>query len=156
MLEMWTKYFKGDLGIALSDNLGTEKFVRDFDKAMAKEFDGVRHDSGEPHAWGEAMIEMYKAHKIDPHTKTLLFSDSLDYIRACELQEYFSRHINVAFGIGTNITNNIPGHTALNMVYKLVSANGRPVCKLSNDMGKSMCEDEGFVKALKNAINGVY
>jgi len=71
--------YRGDLGIALSDVYGMDAFLRDFDMYFCKLFDGARHDSGDPILWGERLIEHYERNRVDPRTKTLVFSDSLDF-----------------------------------------------------------------------------
>jgi hypothetical protein len=82
---MWAKEYRGDLGIALSDVYGMNAFLRDFDLYFCKLFDGARHDSGDPFAWGERMLEHYRKNRVDPLTKTLIFSDSLTVPRTIEL-----------------------------------------------------------------------
>ena len=76
--NIWAEEYRGDLGIALSDVCGMDAFLRDFDLFFCKLFDGVRHDSGDPFDWGEKLIAHYQKMRIDPHTKTLVFSDSLN------------------------------------------------------------------------------
>ncbi len=152
MLQKWVDEYRGDLGIALSDTLGIDKFLKDFDPYFAKLYDGVRHDSGDPFEWGEKMIKHYEKFKIDPKTKTLVFSDGLTFEKAAELQRVFGSRAKVAFGIGTNLTNDIEGCEALQMVIKMVECNGRPVAKLSDSPGKLMCENQGFIEYLKSII----
>ena len=94
----------------------------------------------------------YAKHKIDPKTKTFLFSDGLDFQKATELYEVFKDKAQVAFGIGTNITNDT-GVTALNIVMKLTSGNGQPVAKCSDEPSKTMCKDEEYVSFLMRSIS---
>jgi len=150
--KTWINHYNGDLGIALSDNLGTEKFLKDFGKLEAKGFDGLRQDSGNPFEWGEKMIQMYKGFGIDPKTKTFCFSDGLSIDEAIKLNEAFKDRANVSFGIGTSLTNPF---CPTNIVMKMVSANGRPVAKLSNNPGKTMCESPEYVNYLNYAINNL-
>ena len=152
MLQKWVDEYRGDLGIALSDTLGIDKFLKDFDPYFAKLYDGVRHDSGDPFEWGEKMIKHYEKFKIDPKTKTLVFSDGLTFEKAAGLQKVFGPRAKVAFGIGTNLTNDIEGCEALQMVIKMVECNGRPVAKLSDSPGKLMCENQEFINYLKSII----
>jgi len=152
MLQQWVNEYRGDLGIALSDTLGTNKFLKDFDPYFAKLYDGIRHDSGSPFEWAEKMITHYQQCRIDPKTKTLVFSDGLTFPLAVELQKAFGDRIKVAFGIGTNLTNDFAGIDPLQIVIKMVEANGRPVAKLSDNPAKTMCEDEGFIKYLRSVI----
>ncbi|MCZ9891902.1 nicotinate phosphoribosyltransferase [Brachyspira hyodysenteriae] len=150
MLQSWVNEYRGDLGIALSDTLGTDKFLKDFDLYFAKLYDGIRHDSGDPFVWGHKVINHYKKLRVDPRTKTLLFSDSLNFDKAYNIYKEFKDETNVAFGIGTYITNDFePIAKPLNIVMKLQSVNGKPVAKISDDEGKTICEDDAFLNYLK-------
>lgn len=149
--EMWAKEYRGDLGIALSDVYGTEPFLRDFDMFFCKLFDGARHDSGDPESWGERMILHYAANKCDPRSKTLIFSDALTVPKVISLYRRFNHRIRVGFGIGTNLMNDL-GPTPLNIVVKMVRANGQPVAKISDTPGKGMCEDETYLAYLRQVF----
>lgn len=151
VMQKWSEEYRGDLGIALSDTLGFDKFLHDFDMYFAKLFDGCRHDSGDPIEWGEKLIAHYKNMRIDPMTKTAVFSDGLDVGRAIEIMEHFRGRIKVSFGIGTNLTNDM-GPKALQLVMKIIECNGQPVAKLSDTPGKAMCEDPDYEKELKRLI----
>lgn len=147
-LESWVREYRGRLGIALTDCYSMDAFIRDFsDPYFGKLYDGLRHDSGSPFTWGEKAIAMYRAMGIDPLTKTLVFSDSLTFPRMIEIYNYFKDRTRVSFGIGTDLTNDT-GCPALNMVIKQVAANGRPVAKISDEPGKSMCEDDQYLSYL--------
>lgn len=148
-LDLWIKQYRGSLGIALSDTLGIDAFLRDFDLYFAKLYDGLRQDSGDPYEWGEKVINHYKQLGIDPKSKTLVFSDGLTLGKAVELDLYFKGKTNVSFGIGTHLTNNIPGHDALNIVMKMTKSNGQPVAKISDSPGKGMCKNETYLAWLK-------
>ena len=150
-MKDWYEEYRGDNGTALSDTLTTDLFLLDFDRSMANNFTGVRHDSGDPYEWGEKIIAHYKKFGIDPKTKTLLFSDSLNFEKAQALYEYFKDRINVSFGIGTYCTNNTDVE-ALNIVIKLQYVNDRPVAKISDAPGKTMCPDESYAEYLREAI----
>ena len=152
MMKYWVREYKTDNGIALTDTITTDCFLRDFDKTYATLFSGVRHDSADPIAWGEKMIAHYKKLGIDPMTKTLLFSDSLDFERATKIKEHFNGKSRVAFGIGTYIANDT-GVEPLNIVMKVIEANGSPVAKLSDIEGKGMCRDKGYVDYLRRCID---
>ncbi|HOX88471.1 MAG TPA: nicotinate phosphoribosyltransferase [Burkholderiaceae bacterium] len=149
--EMWAKEYRGDLGIALSDVYGMDAFLRDFDLYFCKLFDGARHDSGDPLIWGERLIAHYEKNRIDPRTKTLVFSDSLTFPRVIELYRRFAGRIRLAFGVGTNLTNDL-GHTPLQIVIKMVRANGQPVAKLSDSPEKNMCEDQAYLAYLRQVF----
>lgn len=150
-LKEWFEEYNGDNGTALTDTLTTNCFLKDFDKLQATMYTGVRHDSGDPYAWGEKIIEHYKKLGIDPKTKTLLFSDSLDFDKAEKIYEYFKDKCKVSFGIGTFISNDTC-EEPLNIVIKLQYVNGRPVAKLSDVDGKAMCQEEEYLKYLKSAV----
>ena len=150
--EKWAQEYRGDLGIALSDVYGMNAFLRDFDMYFCKLFDGARHDSGDPFLWGERMIEHYKANRCDPRTKTLIFSDGLTIPRCIELFERFHGRVQVAFGVGTNLTNDV-GPDALQLVLKMVQCNGQPVAKISDTPGKTMVEDEGYLNYLRQVFD---
>ena len=149
--EMWAREYRGDLGIALSDVYGMNAFLRDFDMYFCKLFDGARHDSGDPFDWGERLIEHYKKSRVDPLTKTLIFSDGLDVPVAIRLYERFKGRAQTAFGIGTNLTNDL-GYTPLNIVIKMVRCNGQPVAKLSDSPDKNMCDDERYMAYLRQVF----
>lgn len=151
-LEEWFDEYQGDLGTALTDTLGTDLFLKDFNKLQAMCYTGVRHDSGDPIAWGEKIIAHYESFGIDPKTKTLLFSDSLNFDKAQKIYNHFKGRINVSFGIGTFLSNDTYAK-ALNIVIKLQYVNGHPVAKISDTPGKTMCQDKGYVEYLHNAVN---
>jgi nicotinate phosphoribosyltransferase len=126
--------------------------LRDFDEEFATVFSGVRHDSGDPFVWGDKMIEHYKNLGIDPLTKTLLFSDSLNFEKATKLKRYFDGKAKVAFGIGTYLANDtdVP---PLNIVMKTTCCNGGDVAKISDTPGKGMCKDPDYVDYLQRSID---
>ena len=147
-LEGWVQEYRGRLGIALTDCYSMDSFIRDFsDPYFVKLYDGLRHDSGCPFAWAEKSIKMYKDMGIDPLSKTLVFSDSLNFPRMLEIYKRFKGKIKLSFGIGTNLMNDV-GNEPLNIVIKMVAANGKPVAKISDEPGKSMCEDLSYLKYL--------
>jgi nicotinate phosphoribosyltransferase len=151
-LEAWVQEYRGDLGIALTDVIGMKAFLADFDLYFAKLFDGLRHDSGDPVEWGEQAIAHYKALRIDSRTKRLVFSDGLTIDRSIALYEHFRDRIQVAFGIGTSLTNDL-GVMPLNIVMKLTECNGQPVAKLSDSPGKTLCDDQTFIAYLRQVFN---
>ncbi len=150
-LQEWYDEYRGDNGTALTDTLGTDLFLLDFDRSMSNNFTGVRHDSGDPYEWGEKMIKHYERYGIDPKTKTLLFSDSLNFDKAQALYDYFQDRTKVSFGIGTFVSNDTC-EPALNIVIKLQYVNGNPVAKISDNPGKAMCQDAEYLEYLKNAV----
>lgn len=150
-LETWVQEYRGDLGIALTDVVGMDAFLRDFDLYFAKLFDGLRHDSGDPYVWGDKAYAHYKKLKIDSKTKMLTFSDGLNVEKAWALHQYFKDRFQVSFGIGTNLTNDM-GQTALNIVLKLVECNGQSVAKLSDSPGKTMTDNDTFLAYLRQVF----
>ncbi len=150
-MEDWYDYYRGDNGTALTDTVTTDLFLKDFNRAMVNNYTGVRHDSGDPYEWGAKIIEHYKKYGVDPRTKLLLFSDSLDFDRAQKLYDHFKDKAKVSFGIGTFVTNDTFA-TPLNIVIKLQYVNGRPVAKLSDAPGKAMSQDGEYLDYLKHAV----
>ena len=151
-LDAWIKEYGVLNGIALTDTITTDCFLRDFQLTYATLFSGVRHDSGDPYEWGEKMINQYRKLGIDPKTKTLLFSDSLDFERADALWHHFHNDINVAFGIGTYLSNDTKV-SPLNIVMKVTKCNGMDVAKISDTDGKGMCKNPEYVEYLQRCIN---
>ena len=151
-LESWVREYRGDLGIALTDVVGMDAFLRDFDLYFAKLFDGLRHDSGDPYVWGEKAISHYQKLHINPQTKNLVFSDGLTLQKAWDLHEYFKSRIKTSFGIGTNLTNDM-GLQQLNIVLKLVECNGQPVAKISDSPGKTMIQDNTYLAYLRQVFD---
>ena len=149
--NMWAREYRGDLGIALSDVCGMDAFLRDFDLFFCKLFDGVRHDSGDPFEWGEKLIAHYHRMRIDPHTKVMVFSDSLNVPLAQRLFEYFRGRSQTAFGIGTNLTNDL-GYEPLAIVIKMTRCNGQPVAKISDEPSKTMDYDPSYVAYLREVF----
>ncbi len=150
-LESWAQEYRGDLGIALSDVVGFDAFLRDFDLYFSKLFDGARQDSGDPFEWGEKLISHYQSMHIDPKTKRMVFSDGLDIPLALKIYDRFSKRCNVGFGVGTNLTNDL-GYTPLQIVIKMTSCNGQPVAKISDSPGKLMCKDKRYLTYLKSVF----
>ena len=158
-MDAWTKEYGVLNGTYLTDTIGDETTHLDMGYTYSISFSGVRHDSGDPFAWGEAWIKhyekyynKYKDERVNPKNKTLLFSDSLDFKRASELYEHFKNRIKVAFGIGTYIANDTDVEP-LNIVMKVSSCNNRPVAKLSNAEGKTMCADDDYIEYLRKTID---
>lgn len=152
-LQSWLEEYPDQLGIALTDCITMDAFLRDFGLELASAYQGLRHDSGDPVEWGEKAIAHYQQLGIDPLSKTLVFSDNLDLEKAVELYRHFGQRINVIFGIGTRLTCDIPQVKPLNIVIKLVECNGKPVAKLSDSPGKTICQDKAFVRALRKAFD---
>ena len=151
-MDEWFEEFQGDNGTALTDTLGTDLFLMDFNKLQANCYSGVRHDSGDPIAWGEKIISHYEKLGIDAKTKTLLFIDSLDFDKAQDIYNHFCDKTNVSFGIGTYLSNDTKVDP-LNIVIKLQYVNGHPVAKLSDVPGKTMCQNDDYITYLRGAVD---
>ncbi|EGQ7681722.1 nicotinate phosphoribosyltransferase [Vibrio parahaemolyticus] len=156
-LQRWQKMFNGALGITLTDTIGIDAFLKDFDEKLSNAYVGVRHDSGCPFTWGEKMIAHYKSLGIDPMTKTLVFTDGLNFEQALDICEHFQGRVQVSFGIGTSLANDMGNYVndqgeayqPLSIVIKMVTCNGSPVAKISDEPEKAMCEDIFFLMNLK-------
>jgi nicotinate phosphoribosyltransferase len=149
--DKWAQEYRGDLGIAVADTYGTDAFLRDFDMYFCKLFDGARHDSGDPFEWGEKMIDHYRRNRVDPRTKTLIFSDQLTVPVAILIARRFHGRALTAFGIGTNLTNDL-GYEPLNIVIKMTECNGQPVAKVSDSPGKTISKDPGYLRYLRQVF----
>jgi len=151
-LDAWVKEYGVLNGIALTDTITTDCFLKDFQLTYSTLFNGVRHDSGCPYKWADKMLSHYANLGVDAKTKTLLFSDSLDFEKAHKLKAYVGDKAKAAFGIGTYLSNDtsIP---ALNIVMKVTECNGQPVAKISDVKGKGMCKDANYVEYLQRCID---
>ena len=150
-MDSWVKEYGVLNGTWLTDTIGDECCLRDMGLTFSTLFSGVRHDSGDPIIWGDNWIKHWESLGIDPHTKTLLFSDSLNFDKAQKIADYFKGKSKVAFGIGTYLSNDTDVEP-LNIVCKVANVNGRDVAKISNDKGKTMCRDPEYVKYLDRTI----
>ncbi len=150
--EVWAREYRGDLGIALSDTYSLKAFLRDFDMYFCKLFDGARQDSGDPFVWAEAMIQHYQKNRVDPKTRNLIFSDSLDIPKAAKIWAAFRDRTNVSFGIGTNLTHDT-GTDPINIVIKMTECNGQPVVKLSDSPGKVVSTDQHYLAWVRQAFD---
>lgn len=151
-LEGWVQEYRGDLGVALTDTVGMDAFLRDFDLYFAKLFDGLRHDSGDPIVWAEKAIAAYTQMRIEPATKRLVFSDGLNFPRAVEIYHHLAGRIASGYGIGTHLSHDTT-HAALNVVMKLVLCNGQFVAKVPDSEGKTLCKDQAFLSYLCSVFN---
>ena len=149
--EAWAQEYRGDLGIALSDVVGLDAFLRDFDLYFCKLFDGMRHDSGDPVQWADRVLAHLRAHRVDPRTKSLVFSDGLDADAVLRIYAHLHGQAKLGFGIGTNLTNDV-GPKPLQLVLKLVRCQGQPVAKVSDTPGKGMSDDPQFVAYLRKVF----
>ncbi|WP_207493363.1 nicotinate phosphoribosyltransferase [Aridibaculum aurantiacum] len=155
-LEHWVDVYRGDLGIALSDTYTSTSFFRQFDKKFAKLFDGVRHDSADPVDFAKQTIDHYRSLGINPMSKTIIFSDALNYDKVNRIASYCAGKIGMSFGIGTNLTNDV-GLKPMNIVIKMTEAlpedgEWTPVVKLSDERGKYTGE-ESMIALAKSVLH---
>ena len=151
-LNDWIDVYGGDLGIALIDTYTTASFLHTLTLKQAKLLDGFRQDSGDEYKIGNMIIEKLKSLRIDPLTKTIVFSNALDFEKASDILKYFRGRVKVSFGIGTNLTCDIgvKGYKAANIVMKMSKCRYSPrdfwenVIKISDDLGKHMGAKELF------------
>lgn len=151
-LNAWIKEYGVLNGIALTDTITTNCFLKDFQLTFATLFSGVRHDSGDPIGWGEQMLKHYESLGIDSKTKTLLFSDSLNFEIADKIFRHFSDRADVAFGIGTYLSNDTCVEP-LNIVMKVTAINGQDAVKISDTVGKGMCKNPEYVDYVQRCID---
>ncbi|EPY35196.1 nicotinate phosphoribosyltransferase [Strigomonas culicis] len=151
-LQMWLREYPTCLGIALTDCITMDAFLADFTVPLAKAYQGLRQDSGDPVRWGEKALAHYRFLGIEPKEKVLVFSDGLNLTTAVQLHNRFKGDTNVMCGIGTQLTCALKGVRPMNIVLKMVRCQGRPVAKISDSTGKLMCEDFDFVEELCNTF----
>lgn len=152
MCQVWADEYRGDLGIVLSDTIGFDAFLRDFDSYFAKLYDGCRHDSGPPDWWTDKFISHYESLNIPPITKQAVYSDGQKFPEAIRIHKKYCEKIGISYGIGTNLTNDC-GITPPQIVLKMTSCNGYPVAKIADSKGKQMCEDPVHVKNLATQLD---
>jgi len=147
------EYQHTSLCTALSDTLGMDAFLRDFDYDLARRYTGVRQDSGDPYEWCNKLLDHYERLGIDPKNKYAVFSDGLTPEKAIDINIAFSDQINCVFGIGTNLTNDNGVYEPMQIVIKMTKCNERPVAKIPDSPGKQMCNDEKYLAHLSSIFN---
>lgn len=154
-LETWSDVYRGKLGIALTDTINMDAFLNEFDLYNAKLYDGCRQDSGDPIVWTEKLLIHYKRFGINPLTKTAVYSDGLDIPSAIKIFDKYKDKINISFGIGTNLTNDMGDETykPLSIVLKMDSLNGFPVAKISDTPEKAVSKNSVYLRYLKTTYN---
>lgn len=157
-LQVWLDEYPNDLDIALTDCITMDAFLNDFTLDLATQYQGLRHDSGDPIEWGEKAIAHYQSLGIDPQTKLLVFSDSLNFDKAIQIYRHFYNRVKLSFGLGGHLACDIPtadnaNTKSLNIVIKLVECNGKSVAKLSDSPGKTISQDIAFIEELKRTFN---
>ncbi|MWN06103.1 nicotinate phosphoribosyltransferase [Gilliamella sp. Pas-s95] len=156
-LQVWLDEYPHDLGVALTDCITMDAFLRDFDLHFASHYQGLRHDSGDSIEWGEKAIAHYQQLGIDPKTKLLVFSDSLNFDKALNIYQHFNHRVKLSFGVGGFLACDIPSKEAntkaLNIVLKLTECNNQSVAKLSDSPGKTISQDLDFIDELKRTFS---
>jgi nicotinate phosphoribosyltransferase len=154
--DIWASIYKGRFGTALTDTFTTKFFLKTFDGVDARLYDNVRHDSSNPFKYVDMIVDHYNMLGINPLTKTIQFSDSLDVDKALKIRDYCNNKINCRFMLGTNFTNDIPHKTKpLNIVIKMDSIQGRPVVKISDEPTKASGNQEEAKRVLDIINNAV-
>lgn len=141
VLKSWWQEYGYGLSIALTDTYGSDFFFRDMTPDQAREWKGLRQDSGDPIEFGEKAIAFYERNGIDPREKMIVFSDGLDVDAMLKIHRRFKGRIKTTFGWGTNLTNDL-GLKALSLVVKVSEACGNPTVKLSDNLAKAMGRQE--------------
>lgn len=144
VLQDWNQYYGGNLLIVLPDAFGTTAFLRDAPDWVA-DWTGFRPDSMPPIEAGEKIMAWWREKGKDPKDKLLIFSDGLDVGSIEETYRHFEGRVRMAFGWGTNLTNDfdgcapraVEGLDAISVVIKVTEANGRPAVKLSDNPKKA-------------------
>jgi len=144
VLQDWQRYYGGNLLIVLPDAFGTAAFLRDAPDWVA-DWTGFRPDSAPPIEAGERIIAWWREKRRDPKQKLLIFSDGLEVETIVETYRHFYGKVRMAFGWGTNLTNDFEGCApnpndrldAISLVCKVTEADGRPAVKLSDNPEKA-------------------
>jgi len=152
-LENWVREYRGRLGIALTDCISTDFFLKDFDLYFAKLYDGLRQDSGDPIVWADKVLARYVQLGIDPMTKDLMFSDGLNFEKCLPILRHIRGKARFGFGMGTSLACDVDGVEPLSIVMKLVRVHGEPVVKFSDDPVKNVCEDPSFLRYAAQVFN---
>jgi nicotinate phosphoribosyltransferase len=154
LLRQWQETYSGNLLVALPDTFGTTQFLADAPDWVARTWRGYRPDSKPPVEAGEEIIAWLKARGVDPLSRFVLFSDGLDVVAPGQdpygediaaIHRHFAGRVGLAYGWGTNATNDFRAcdprgedlYDPLSLVCKVVSADGRPAVKLSDNFKKA-------------------
>jgi nicotinate phosphoribosyltransferase len=157
VLQDWESYYGGNLKIVLPDAFGTDAFLRDAPDWVA-DWTGFRPDSAPAIEGGERIIAWWKSRGRDPRDKLLIFSDGLDVDMIEEAYLHFDGKVRMAFGWGTNLTNDFegcapdganPGLDPISIVAKVSEADGRPAVKLSDNPAKATGTPEEIARYIR-------
>lgn len=150
-LSVWLQEYHGALGIALTDALGVDQFLTEFNHDLSQRFSGLRHDSGDPLLWADKILAHYQKMHIDAQEKCLVFSDSLTIAKAIHIYHYIKKRAKPMFGIGTHLMNDV-GLAALDIVLKMTEVNGTAVIKYPDTPGKIVSTNEQRLNYLKKEL----
>ncbi|NYF79464.1 nicotinate phosphoribosyltransferase [Granulicella arctica] len=153
VLELWQKSYGGSLLILLPDTFGTTQFLTGAPDWVA-DWTGQRIDSKDPFVAGDEYIAWLMKRGRDPRKKLLIASDGLDVAEILRLHAYFTGRIRFSAGWGTLLTNDFRdchprNETVLDpisLVCKLMTVNGRPAVKLSDNPRKATGPSEEIAR----------
>lgn len=156
-LRLWEQTYNDVLLVALTDTFSSDAFFKNLESApeIAQKWAGLRQDSGEPFDFAPRAKAVYEKLGIDWRQKVIVFSDALKVDKAAKLLDSAGPKglgFKVAFGIGTNLTNDFKKRSngassdALNIVIKIASLDGKPCVKISDDLQKNTGDQETVKK----------
>lgn len=145
--EWWDEYGEG-LSIALTDTYGSDFFFKDMTDQQARDWKGLRQDSGNPADFARTQIKFYEEKRIDPQGKVFVPSDGLDVNKIVGLQNKFGSEIPTVAGWGTNLSNDV-GLKPLSLVIKAVESNGHGTVKLSDNPAKATGKPEDVARFMR-------
>jgi nicotinate phosphoribosyltransferase len=143
VLADWQEDYDGNLRVMLPDTYGTANFLRDA-PAWVAGWTGIRVDSKDPIEGGEEAIAWWRSRGHNPREKLAIFSDGLDIDLIERIHGKFHGRMRIGYGWGTLLTNDFRGLgpdgglDPISIVCKVVSADGRPAVKLSDNPSKAI------------------
>jgi nicotinate phosphoribosyltransferase len=143
VLADWQEDYQGNLLVMLPDTYGTTGFLAGAPDWLTH-WTGIRIDSKEPIEGGEEAIAWWRSRGEEPREKLIIFSDGLDIEVIERVHSRFAGRVRLGYGWGTLLTNDFRGLAPggvldpISIVCKVISANGRPTVKLSDNPTKAM------------------
>jgi nicotinate phosphoribosyltransferase len=143
VLADWQEDYDGNLRVMLPDTYGSPGFLERAPDWVTQ-WTGMRIDSGDPVEFGDIAVAWWKRRGQDPQQKLLIFSDGLDVETIERIHRHFHGRVRIGFGWGTLLTNDFHGLgpngglDPFSIVCKVVSADGQPAVKLSDNPSKAM------------------